>query len=172
MSHAIITSVLKVLWTKCTQYLPNVTCHNYLCIRSVVNKVHPLNNGLCRTQNQRSGVLKAKSESMIISIKSSGSIAGWRLAVLGETKEAGSTTKVAWNELDACDGLQWSWWGPSWRRISQQRTLHWLGICWLHGAYISVSPVPGFHQKQTQNPAVKFSILLVHWVQNHSNIWL
>ena len=31
------------------------------------------------------------------------------------------------------------------------------------------SPFPGFHQKQTQNPAAKFSTLLVHWVQNYSN---
>ena len=33
-------------------------------------------NGLCRTRNQRSAVLKAKTESMDTSIKSYGSIAG------------------------------------------------------------------------------------------------
>ena len=121
--------------------------------------------------------LKAKTESMNTSIKSSGSIAGWRLVVLGKTIEGGSTTKIAWNKLDACGGLQWSSWGLSWWRISRQRTLHWMWTCWLHGANISVSvfqdsPFPSFHQKQTQNPAVKFSTLLVHWVQNYSNTWL
>ena len=29
---------------------------------------------------------------------------------------------------------------------------------------------PGFHQKQTQNPAAKFSTLLVHWLQTYSII--
>ena len=57
---------------------------------------------------------------------------------LGETKEDGSTTKTTWNEVDACSGLQWSCWGPSWRRISRQRTLHQMGTCWLQWANISV----------------------------------
>ena len=58
----------------------------------------------------------------------------------GGTEYFGGPNKwqVARNELDVCGGLQWSCWGPSWRRISRQRTLHWMGTCWLHGANISV----------------------------------
>lgn len=70
-----------------------------------------------------------KAESMNISLKSSGSIAVWRLAVLKKAKEGCSTTKVAWNKPDACDGLQWFCWGPSWGCLYRQRTLHWMGTC-------------------------------------------
>jgi len=60
---------------------------------------------------------------------------------LGETKEGSSTTKTISNELDACGGLQWSYWGSSWQRISRQGTLHRMGTCWLQWANISVFSV-------------------------------
>ena len=91
--------------------------------------------GLCHTRNQRSAVLKPKTESMNTPMKA---IAGWRLSVLGETKEGSNTTNVAWKEMNPCSGLQWSCCGLSWRCISRQRTVHWMGTCWLHGVNISV----------------------------------